>query len=293
MNPTVEDLIARARRGQLSPEEQRRLQVALESSLEARLLCEAGMAFDGESPVRPGDDELIARMAARVALRPRRRRGKRWSALLAVAGLLLAPSALAGGVVALHLVWQKATTTPEPTAVPAASSSSAAVATRSVPRRPAPAKPEPSSEPASSAPVPTAAFPDLPPSARQSPQPRSAAAEVFALANEARRQGRTAAAIQAYEQLQREHPQSPEAKHADMTLAELYLGSGRPEVALRRFRLYSGGALKAEALWGEARALRQLGRSSEERQTLEALIRQFPGSAYVGAARKRLGELGG
>ena len=63
---SVEDLIARSRRGELLPEEEKQLELALFMSAEARALFEAGVAFDGQSPVLPGDDALIARLAERV-----------------------------------------------------------------------------------------------------------------------------------------------------------------------------------------------------------------------------------
>jgi outer membrane protein assembly factor BamD (BamD/ComL family) len=47
----------------------------------------------------------------------------------------------------------------------------------------------------------------------------------------------------------------------------------------------------AEALWGEEQALQQLGRPSEERAVLEELLQNYPRSAYVAAAEKRLAAL--
>ena len=62
MRPTdrcVEDLIVRARRGDLSVEEARQLRADLATSHEAGLLLRAGIGFDSESPVLAGDDRRV------------------------------------------------------------------------------------------------------------------------------------------------------------------------------------------------------------------------------------------
>jgi TolA-binding protein len=289
MSHCVEDLIVKARRGQLSPEEAQQLRLAVDASTEARLLYEAGVAFDGESPVAPGDEALIARLGDR-AVKPRRRRGKkRWSALMAVAAVFVASTATGGGWYALRGILRPSA--PKPAAV--ASAAVSASPTRTAPRRrariAAPRERDALEQPV---PAPSAVF-AVPHSGEVSAPPRAGSRELFAKANQARREGRTTEAIQAYEELQLQYPQSAGAKHADLSLAELYLQRGSADAALARFRLYSGGPLKAEALWGEARALRQLGRIQEECQALETLVQQYPGSAYATAARKRLEEVGG
>ena len=69
---------------------------------------------------------------------------------------------------------------------------------------------------------------------------------------------------------------------------------GRPAAALGRFRRYiasnRAGALEAEAMWGEANALRALGRPTEERVALTALVTAHPDALQSIEARERLEE---
>jgi TolA-binding protein len=94
-----------------------------------------------------------------------------------------------------------------------------------------------------------------------------------------------------YTELATRYPGSAEANLAELSLAKLFLASGDSERALAYFRRAgaTGGALGSEALWGEAEALRALGRTGEERSTLERLLKRYPSGAYAKAARKRLG----
>src|SRR3954468_21163817 len=92
------DLLCRARRDELSADEQRRLSVSLQHSLEVRLMNEVLSEVERESSVRPGDDLLLARISARALGRsgkapPRTRR--RLGMLLVAAAVLLVAS-LAG-----------------------------------------------------------------------------------------------------------------------------------------------------------------------------------------------------
>lgn len=64
-----EDLLIRARRGTLDSDEERQLSLALEGSVELRLLFEAGREFDRESPVVRGDEALLERLASRCSER--------------------------------------------------------------------------------------------------------------------------------------------------------------------------------------------------------------------------------
>lgn len=66
MKALLEDLSARARRGQLGDSESRELERLLEASLEARLAHRAGLEFDGEDSVLVGDDALIERINQRL-----------------------------------------------------------------------------------------------------------------------------------------------------------------------------------------------------------------------------------
>jgi TolA-binding protein len=100
-------------------------------------------------------------------------------------------------------------------------------------------------------------------------------------------------ALGLYGRLQAEYPASPEALAAKISVGMLELQRGQASSALAQFRAYrraNARSLRAEALWGEAEALRALGRSDEERAALDSLLSDHPGSAYAPAARKRLGR---
>jgi TolA-binding protein len=278
----IEDLIVRARRGELLPDEQRQLHMAVAASREARLLLDAGIGFDAESPVLPGDDDLVARMADQLAAagRPSESR-RRWrGALLLAATAFVATTAAAGGWYGLRRVFT-------------AESSTGHVergTPRPLPRAPVAARPAPplAAPPASGAQRSTRIAP--PPAPSLSAPTTETSGELFARANRARREGRAAEATILYLELGSRYPGSPEARQADLTLGELYLQAADGGAALECFRRYRGRAMAAEALWGEARALRLLGRTAEERQALTALATEFPASAYADAARKRLGR---
>ncbi len=62
----IENMTARARRGALDCTERRQLGVALDNSLEARMLYRAGCKFDALDNVLPGDDNLAERITRRV-----------------------------------------------------------------------------------------------------------------------------------------------------------------------------------------------------------------------------------
>jgi TolA-binding protein len=93
--------------------------------------------------------------------------------------------------------------------------------------------------------------------------------------------------------LRSRYPNSPEASASEITLAELQLERGDARAALFHFDAYlrraPGGALAPEALWGRARALSQLGRGAEARQSLSDLVQRYPQSPYSSAARAKLG----
>lgn len=120
----------------------------------------------------------------------------------------------------------------------------------------------------------------------------STASSLFKHANRARREGRTAEAIDSYRQLQRSHRSSPEAQLSHLSLGHLLLASGNPAQALSQFdsALDSSGAssVKAEALYGKGLALGRLGRSGEERSTWQRLLNEFGASPYAAHAKRRL-----
>jgi TolA-binding protein len=159
------------------------------------------------------------------------------------------------------------------------------------------------------APVAPAVQPDEPARQRASaPAPRAprapaqadealTAAQLFSDANQARRASNPARATQLYRLLQRKFPASQEAQLSLVTLGSLQLNGGNPAGALATFNRYlsrgGGRSLEAEALYGQAQALRRLGRTGEERRAWERLLARHPGSGYAPQARERLDSLGG
>ena len=286
----VEDLIVRARRGELSSAEQAELDEALASSREAGLLFQAGLGFDAASPILPEDEQLVARLADAVA-RPRSATLRRSSrSVLMVAALILATAtaAAAGRWLGLRI-------SHSPPQAPRTTVAAKRSAPATAQRQPAPTPVQLDAAP------PDAGSPEPSPHARRMPAVAPPAsghatdktpAELFTAANRARREGRTADAVRLYEQLVRAHAASPEAQQATLTLGEIHLRAGDASSALECFRRFRGGAMAPEALWGEARALRLLGRVAGERQALQRLTEGFSASAYAEAARKRLAEIG-
>ena len=293
MSHAIEDLAARARRGELDDDERRKLKAMLAASVEGRLLYEAGLDFDRENAVLPGDDAIAAKIADRVLARSRRtphvKTRRKWI-LLAVAACLV--TAAAAGAAARYrgvLVARRtiATTLGNRTATP----------TRD-PRPPlTTAIGSPVSAAAPVAPSDTLADVELPPPA----PPRStapanpvsvSAGALFADAARARREGNHDEAIRLFTSLQHRYPTSAESRAADIALGMMQLGRGAPGAALDHFRRYqhhsADGELVPEALWGESEALRKLGRAEESRASLGALLSRFPDSAYAPAARARL-----
>lgn len=164
--------------------------------------------------------------------------------------------------------------------------------TEAAPEAPPVAKTRAASEPAPEAPRP----------AHRSSAPKAptddalTAAQLFSEANEARRSSNPARATQLYRLLQRKFPTSREAQLSLVTLGSLQLNGGNAAGALATFNRYlrtGGRSLEAEALYGQAQALRRLGRSAEERRSWERLLARYPGSGYAPQARERLDSLGG
>jgi TolA-binding protein len=123
------------------------------------------------------------------------------------------------------------------------------------------------------------------------PDEGGTAQSLFAAASRARVGGDRREAIRLSHELITRFPASGEAVTSHLSLGMLYLQDGQPAAALGEFRAYRKVGPKssmAEPMWGESQALRQLGRTDEERATLEELLLAFPESAYAAAARKRL-----
>jgi TolA-binding protein len=297
-----EDLIAKARRTDLDEAELRQLRRTLEGSLEARLVHRAGRDFDNEDVVRPGDDELARRIVGRVVAGRGGRRRKARRVWVLVAAALCAGTAAA----AVPLVRFMSQREAQPnSALASPSHSTKESVARSITRAreeqesAAPALIPSATPERTPSPVPTFApaqsrddaLPSRAPTSSGATATATSAASLFAAANLARREGRPRDAADLYEQLQRSYPGAPETRAADISLGMLQLESGAAASALRHFERYlqsPAADLAPEALWGKSRALVRLRRGEEAKQTWQAIVRQYPGSAYAKAASAKL-----
>jgi TolA-binding protein len=323
----LEDLLIRARRYQLEEEEEKRLEVAVQSSRELEVLYRAGVQFDAGASLLAGDearlDTLVRRTLARLdqgsapaapaararSAQPARSTDRALAVRYFAASLafsLLLSVALAN---AWDYVEKRETLARTRAAAARATEVARAQPQRATPRAaPAPTLPPPASEAIAAPAVPGNPFasslhtvpvaapprqPSAPLAAEVKPIAPSAEldqSQLFAQANALRRQGDSAGAIALYERLRERYPSSAEAEDAQVLLGKLLLAQSSARAALQKFESYGSGALTLEALWGKAQALRTLG-SAEERSVLETLVRDYPSSPYAPAARKRLQAL--
>ncbi len=121
-------------------------------------------------------------------------------------------------------------------------------------------------------------------------------ASASALLDQARKQlaaGNRRAALAAYRELGRAFPKSSEAITVLVTLGKLELELGAPERALGAFDAYiaHGGPLLPEAFSGRVRALRALGRRTEERRAIEQYLGRYPTGFEAPTLRQRLAAL--
>jgi TolA-binding protein len=290
MRDSVEDLSALSRRGELDSAERRRLDIALASSSEARLLHQAGLELDQAGSVLPGDDALAERVKQRVLrralpvaalpARAKRRRLLPWGIAAAVACVAVA----AGGTVAGFHPLRAVFSTPV-TLGPKAPAKVAALAPKPAPAAGAgsvPVQPE-ALAPVAPAPV---AVPKV--ATVEGPS----ASELFASAAAARRRGKPQEAMLLYDALQNRFSGSAQANAADMALGMLRLQRGQARSALDHFTHYLSrnprSELAPEALWGKAQALSSLGRGAEARRNYSSLLERYPDSTYAAAARAKL-----
>jgi TolA-binding protein len=316
---SLEDLSARARRGQLGDTESSELERLLETSLEARLAHRAGLEFDREDSVLVGDHALAERINRRlIAPRPRARTRRRRVVALVVGGVCTAMAAAAGP--ALVDEWTQAwpifvgTSMPKETAPPRPRSTPGrTVSKRAEAQNPPPAPVEQrpvfdeqtlAKEQAadqkhamraqsSSAGRTRSTARGQANAAQEMSSSLESSATLFAQASLLRREGQSGRAIELYSQLLERYPRSAEAGSAQIALAMLYLQSGAAGSALTYFNRYlaedPGGQLAAEALWGKTRALTALGHDEEARRGLLRLVKRYPRSTYATAARAKLG----
>ena len=291
-----EELLDRARRAPLPPEEQRALDAHLESCAACRFqnLTQPGLfahvpALSNDADVvaaalRRAEAELRGERAGSVSLSqftstPRRcgRRG------VVVAALSLA-AALAGATVA-SLQTRR---TPTGSATSPRRDTSIASAAPS----PAPsdqARPAVSSTTSSLA---IASSRPLEPTLRTAVQGASSCAKSFSEGNRLRRGGDVARAAQIYRRLALDCPGSSEALTSHVLLGRISLDRlANPAAALTEFNedlAHGHGSLREDALIGRALALGRLRRSAEERSAWEVLLREYPDSMYAEKAREKL-----
>jgi len=140
------------------------------------------------------------------------------------------------------------------------------------------------------APSPIAPSPVAPVAVAPAP---STASALFDSANAARRDGDTATALARYDALDKQFPQTAEARVAKATTGKLLLDRGDAAGALARFDAYlASGAneLREEAMAGRATALERLGRSDDEVRAWAALLAAYPGTPYAVHAKTRVGR---
>jgi TolA-binding protein len=297
----LSDLVTRARRYRLSQAEQVRLADHLCVCAPCRREQQIGADFDAIGTLRPGDDRLIAELAQRtverLSKRPEpRRRSRSLSIAAALACILFSAGAGAG------VVWHLRTSSPPVQSVSSAPVMHAApedpIATVASPADgadvslPSPTVVRQPSNPKVLRPTRIAASP---PAASPVESSGETAAALFASANRERRQARAAAAIALYDELQRRHPGSEEARVSHVSLGRLLLERGAWSDALSQLDQYlttsPDGLLAPEALFGKAQALQALGRREEERNTWTRLLTRFADSVYAPHARRRIEEL--
>ena len=306
--PDPENLAIRARRGELSDEEQRALHQALGAHATLAIAHRLGCDFDEALRTRPGDDAMIARATQRtLAARGRHAVGPRLRVSVRFAVLAAIASVAASAAVIVHR--QRVKQSEHALMVVAAREmqlpATSAGATRSDSAQPATER-DPVAAPAAASSIQrrlqarSAASAEREPSAESGATARAAATSesdailLFRNAGEARHQGNISRAIALYRELQTKAPQSSEARVSRVSLGKLLLASGRASEARRLFDAYlsdGGSALTEEAMVGRADALSILGNRDEERQTWQQLLRLYPASVYAARARQRLQQL--
>jgi TolA-binding protein len=305
----AEDLSALARRRELSEAEARRLGLCLASSDALRALHDTGCDFDELETDRPGDTELVARIAARARKRAAaqgragsvRRRGL---ALWLGGGIVMAGTMAAAATV-LHIVRPPrpeqpnygVRSTEEPVGQKGSGLSVRARAAEPGEREssevPGRVPPLEDADRDSSKPDPSLRVERSAHDARSRTAKLEEPARLFSLANGARRRGELDKSLGIYRELQRRFPGSPEAVLSHVMVGRLQLGRGSSTLALAEFGRYlraePRGALAQEAMEGKARALQRLGRVTEERAAWRQLLSRYPRSIYARTARERLG----
>jgi hypothetical protein len=276
-----EELIDRARRGGLAPEEQ----IALDRHVVGCSACAGQLSlaqrFERELAPQPRDELMYQRAVEgaieRMQRSPRIGRGRplpRWSRWAAAAALLA--FGVTGAAAVIRFRMSTHPTVPSP------------VAPAEPPRLREPIRPV--EHPPAEAPV----APESP--SRNRTTPVVTAEALFERGEKLRRDGRVGAAIATYRHLQATFPKTAEARLSFALAGQLLLKQGRPNDALAQFdrHLSSGGQsgeVGEEALAGRATALEQLQRTPEAVAAWKSLLARYPRSVYAERARARLDQL--
>jgi len=297
------DLVAKERRGELSPLERRALAVHLARCPSCRAWQRIGQDFDRDAQVTTNDELVVRRITEGIQLssigplvrpvpasRAARPRVFRWLPFAALTTTAAAAAAVAG--------WLMSREMPPPEVQMAL--------TRGV----APTASTPNCNPASSTNITSNQEQRLPdtlardsvrlptrpaPVASIVPVERESALSLYREASQSRRSGDVARSISIFRRLQQVFPHSPEAHLSNVALGGALLESGSAREALLQFDRYlaasANKSLSAEALYGRARTLGALHQRAEERAAWLRLSQQFPGSPYSATAARRLQSL--
>jgi TolA-binding protein len=302
MTRSTDDLIALARRGELSPAEARRLAVYLGASDDARLIHDIGADYDRMQTVRPDDEALLERVGLRLIerhARGSRRSPSRWRApaLIGLGALLASAAAAAVGVFQVGsatsaVVGWASSAQRAPESAPQKATAAASEGQAEVSTAPEVKRPERVAPTDVGAPVPDATSMRSPAATASIPSESSDARALFSRANSERKAGRVAEALVTYAELRRRFPTSSEALLSRVLCGRLLLARGDDRAAAAEFAAYlaasPNGTLAEEALHGRAQALHSLGRTSDEHEMWRVLLERFPKSIHAKTARERL-----
>jgi TolA-binding protein len=282
-----DDLLVRARRGDLSPLERERLDAHLHHC--AACAFERSLANDLRAEAAATGDAWLDRIVTNVteqhlSARPPRhaltRRPTAW--LIAAAVALVAVTAFAAAVVIPRLGHRPEAPVTHVPRVTAPTTTGHAIVPHEAPVVPLP--------------PPVTETPALVEPPRVVHEASPSAAELYRRANDARHARDDRAAMRLYGDLIGHHPASREALQARVSLGRLLLDRHEdPARAARLFQDYlhraAGAPDEEAALVGLARAYQSLGRRSEERAAWERLLARHPGSLHAETARARIDAL--
>ncbi len=282
-----DDLLVRARRGDLNPLERERLDAHLHHCVACAF--ERSVARDLHADAATTDDAWLDRVVTNateqhLSARPPRhvltRRPTAW--LIAAAVALVAVTAFAAAVVIPRLGRR-----PEAPVAQTPRTSTPTTTGHAIVRHETPVAPLPSPVVETPAPIETP---------RVLHTTSASAAELYRRANDARHARDDREAMRLYGDLIGRHPASREALQARVSLGRLLLDRHEdPARAARLFQDYlrraPGAPDEEAALVGLARAFQSLGRRDDERGAWERLLARHPGSLHAETARARIDTL--